>query len=112
MDRIDYPDGNCPKSAHAPPQKKTKAPPIPAAHLVPFRFARSDFADVYSLGAFGALGDLELHAIALGQRLETVRVDVAIMDKRVRTVLTRNETKTLRVVEPLHFAGSHCIGSF
>jgi hypothetical protein len=57
------------------------------------------------LRAFLSLNDLELYLIAFGQRLEAAALNGAIVYENVRSALTGNEAKPLRVVEPLHGAG-------
>src|SRR5215216_1013285 len=60
--------------------------------------------------AFLALNDVELDALALGQRLVAVALDRRMMNEAILlAILRRDESKTLRVVEPLYCAGrTHC----
>src|SRR5687768_10789545 len=53
-----------------------------------------------------ALDDLELDALALGERLEATALDGRVVHEAVLlAVLGRDEAKALGVVEPLHGAG-------
>src|SRR5687768_8503143 len=53
-----------------------------------------------------ALHDVELDALAFGEGLEATALDGRVVDEAVLlAVLGRDETKALRVIEPLHFAG-------
>src|SRR5207249_4436858 len=64
--------------------------------------------DVGRLRALGPLHCLELHLVALLQRLEAAAGDGAEMDEEiVSTSVGRDEAETLRVVEPLHRSGCH-----
>src|SRR5690554_4154098 len=50
-----------------------------------------------------ALHDVELDALALGERLEAATLNRAVVDEAVlRAVLRRNEAEALLVIEPLH----------
>jgi peptide/nickel transport system ATP-binding protein len=63
--------------------------------------------DVLRLGAFCALGCLELDLRSLGERLEAVTNDRAVVNKKVLTLVRGgDEAIPLGVVEPLH--GSSC----
>src|SRR5690242_9145810 len=65
--------------------------------------------DARSLGALGAIGDLELHALAFLQAAEALGVDGREVDEHVLpTVLGRDETEALGVVEPLDRTETHC----
>src|SRR5437016_12284600 len=56
-----------------------------------------------------ALDDIELNALALGQRLESVRLDRGVVNEAVLlAVLGGDEAESLRVVEPLHDTGDAC----
>src|SRR5687768_16326525 len=62
--------------------------------------------DVLGGRALLPLHDVELHDLTLGERLEAVAGDGAVVDEAVLlTVVGRDEAEALRVVEPLHFAG-------
>src|SRR5690606_24500436 len=53
-----------------------------------------------------ALHDVKLNTLALGQRLEAVTLDGAVVDEAVlAAIIRRDETKALGIVEPLHLAG-------
>src|SRR5213076_2527752 len=63
--------------------------------------------DVLRLGAFCALGCLELDLRSLRERLEAVTNDRAVVNKKVLTLVRGgDEAIPLGVVEPLH--GSSC----
>ena len=67
-----------------------------------------DRADLLCGRALGALHDVELHALALTQGLESFHVDGGVMDEDIlRTVIQADETETLGVVEPLHSTLCH-----
>src|SRR5690606_25545349 len=69
---------------------------------------RSDDANVLSLRALGAAGDLELHPLVLLKAAEAARRDGRVVREVVRTtVLGRDEPKALFRVEPLHSADCH-----
>jgi hypothetical protein len=64
--------------------------------------AALDATNVRGLEALGPLRNLELDLVTLVQATETVALNRSVMDENVRTLLTRDETETLGVVEPLH----------
>src|ERR1041385_3033371 len=68
---------------------------------------RSALADVARLQALRPLDDLELDALALGQRLETVPLDRGEVHEHVLATLLRDEAETLGIVEPLHGTRRH-----
>jgi hypothetical protein len=68
----------------------------------------ADFSHVRSLRSFLSLYDLELDFVALGERLESGATDRAEMDKDVRATLSRNEAKSLGVVEPFDRSSDAC----
>src|SRR5580765_6478056 len=56
-------------------------------------------------GTLLPLHDVELDALALGQRLEAAALNRRVMDETILlSILGRDEAKALGVVEPLHFA--------
>src|ERR671938_285632 len=63
-----------------------------------------DRLDVRGLRALGALHDLELHALALGERLVAVHRDRGEVDEDVLATLTLDEPVALLVRKPLHGA--------
>src|SRR3990172_5224994 len=68
----------------------------------------SDRSDVRRLEALRPLGDVELHLLALRQRTEAFGLDGGVVAEDVlAAVVLGDETEALRVVEPLHGAGSH-----
>jgi hypothetical protein len=66
-----------------------------------------DNLDVLSLPALGALGDVELNALAFLQRTEAVRLDGGVMNEDVLSVFTAKKSKTLGVIKPLDCALFH-----
>src|SRR5690606_32363664 len=68
---------------------------------------RSRLADVRGLQALGALHDLELHGVTLGEGPEAVHHDGAVMHEDVLAAFLRDEAVALRVVEPLHGTRRH-----
>src|SRR5436309_9298265 len=68
----------------------------------------ADLDDVARLGALVALGGLELHGRAFGERLVAVACDVAVVHEEILPALGGgDEAVTLRIVEPLHGSSSH-----
>src|SRR5437016_10921377 len=64
--------------------------------------------DVRGLRALGPLRRLELHLVALLQRLEAAAGDGAEVDEEILpTSVWRDEAKALRIVEPLDGSGCH-----
>src|SRR5919106_1484480 len=65
--------------------------------------------DVLRRRALLALHDVELDLIALGQGLESLRLNGGVMNEAVLlAALRRDKTEPLRVVEPLHGTGGAC----
>src|SRR4051812_17477677 len=61
--------------------------------------------DVLRRGTLRSLHDVELHSVSLGQRLEAVALDRAVVHEAVfLTAVRGDEAEPLRVVEPLHLA--------
>src|SRR5690348_9165458 len=61
------------------------------------------------LPALGSLHDFEADPLRLLQAAETLRVDRRVMHEHIiPTILGRDETEALGVVEPLDRTGSHC----
>jgi hypothetical protein len=69
--------------------------------------ANLDNLNVLSLPALGALGDVELNALAFLKRTETVRLDGSVMDEDVLAVFAAQKSKSLGVVKPLDCALFH-----
>jgi hypothetical protein len=66
--------------------------------------------DAGSLGALGARGDLELHAVAFLEATEALRINCREVNEHIfPTVLRRDETETLGIVEPLDRTETHCV---
>src|SRR5438874_12225125 len=64
---------------------------------------RLELHDVLRRRTLLSLHDVELDALALGERLEPLRLDRGVVHEAVLlAVLRRDETEPLRVVEPLH----------
>src|SRR5712691_1183326 len=79
----------------------------------PLRSHWGDDADVACLRALRPLLHLVLHLRALGQALEALAADRAVVDEDVlATIVLRDEAVTLVVVEPLHGSGCHIHTSF
>src|SRR4051812_9730382 len=90
--------------------RTTKAPALRGGGLR--RSCRSDRANVARLQALLACGDGVLHLLAVGEGLEPVAADGAVVDEHVRrAVLRRDEAEALRLVEPFDSALSHEIPS-
>src|SRR5712671_5645713 len=65
-------------------------------------------ADVRRLRTLVALLQLELHLLTLGEAAEALRLDRGVVDEDVLPAAVRSdETKALRVIEPLHCTGRH-----
>ena len=68
---------------------------------------RLDQRDPSSLGALGALADLELNALVLVEGLEAAGLDLGVVNEDITIgVIRGNEAEALFSVEPLH--GSLC----
>src|SRR5262249_38518187 len=71
-----------------------------------------DLDDVFGRGAFGALDDVELDALALGERAEALTRDGRAMNEAIiMFALCGDEPKALGVIEPLHRASRACHAS-
>src|SRR5438105_6837829 len=68
---------------------------------------RLDLDDVRCAGSLRAVHDLETHAVALVEASESLSPDLGVMHEDVRPTLSREETETLRLVEPLHRTFDH-----
>lgn len=68
----------------------------------------SDLLHVRGLQSFGSVHNLEFHRIALSQRSESIRRDGGVVHKNILAAVLRNETETLRIVEPLNCTLRHC----
>ena len=66
-----------------------------------------DAADVRGARTLRAVDDVEPDTIALGQALEPITLNGGVMNEHVRTTLTREESETLGVVEPLDGTFDH-----
>ena len=66
-----------------------------------------DAPDVLRFRTLRALGHVELDGFTFRERLEAFALDAAVMDEAVRAAFLFNETKTLLIIEPLHFAFCH-----
>src|SRR5438876_1461536 len=91
-----------PESNAAPPGLRAGAVPL----LVPCGL---ELHDVLRRRALLGLHDLELHALAFGQRLESLSLNRGVMYEAIlAAVFGRDESKALGVVEPLHGTGDAC----
>src|SRR4051794_10608577 len=92
-------------SPHAEP-RRWKERKLPVSAAAPTGRNGLKLLDVLRRGALSALHDVELHAIALGEALEALRLDGRVMDEAVLlTALGGDETEALGVVKPFHGAG-------
>src|SRR5207247_4628990 len=66
--------------------------------------AKSGLADVCGLQSLRTAGDVELHGLTLGKRLEAVALNRREVHENVLSTLLGNEAKSLGLVEPLHRA--------
>jgi hypothetical protein len=64
--------------------------------------------DLIGLWAFASLDDVEFHFIAFFEGFVAVELDGAVVNEYIRSIITTQETITLRVVEPLHSAFVLC----
>ena len=71
-----------------------------------------DRGHVLCLPAFGTLGYVELHCLALLQALEAARLNRREMHENVFAVLTADEAVALGVVEPLNCSLFHIVVLF
>src|ERR687883_567247 len=65
--------------------------------------------NVHRLQSLRALGDVELHRLALGQRLEPLLLDGGVVNEDVLLTIPRDEPIPLRITEPLHLSGCHSL---
>src|SRR6266851_5626535 len=77
---------------------------------------RLGFADVRRLQPLRAFGDFELDFVALGQALEALCLDGAVVDEDILAALDLDEAVPLRIVEPFdgtlcHASGSSLLGT-
>src|SRR6266496_2040929 len=77
---------------------------------------RLGFADVRRLQPLRAFGDFELDLVALGQALEALCLNGAVVDEDILAALDLDEAVPLRIVEPLdgtlcHTSGSSLLGT-
>ena len=86
------------------------------SRTVAFEMARDGLLETFTIGArryvllesLRTLLDVELHRLAFGQRAEAVRLDGAVVAENVvAAVILLDETKALRLVEPLHSSRCH-----
>ena len=61
-----------------------------------------NFYDIGSLGPFLTINDLELDHIAFLLALVAFGIQSTIVHKNVRSVVTADEAKALRVIEPFY----------
>src|SRR6188474_3749983 len=102
------------QARHMNGQKRSGRPDdVGSAAGTPERWSpplRGDLGHVLGGWALGSLDDVELDAVALGERLESGALDRGMVDEAVLLlVITGDEAEALRVVEPFHGAGrTHC----
>src|SRR6266536_1146578 len=90
--------------------RKRRGPLSGASLSVPK--GKLDRLDVRGLSALGALHDLELNSLTLGQRLVPLLRDGGEMDEDILATLTLDESVALLVRKPLHGALSQTTSSF
>src|SRR3954470_13136567 len=73
----------------------------------PLVWSLSDAANVARLKTLLALRHLELHLITLGEAAEALGLDGGVVNEHIRSVLARDETEALSVIEPLHSSLFH-----
>src|SRR5207248_11542451 len=79
-----------------------------AALRAKWRRASAGFAHVGRLRTLGTLGDLVLYLLAFREAAEALRLDCGVVDEYVlAAAVRRDETESLRIVEPLHDPGRH-----
>ena len=61
------------------------------------------FGDVLRLRAFLPLSNFKFNVIAFLKALVAIRLDGAVVDKNIGSVITANKAEALRVVKPFHF---------
>ena len=72
----------------------------------------SVLANVRGLQSLGSLRDVELDLLPFAQRAEAISLNSRVMDENIRSILTRDESISLRIVEPLHLAGCNLLPSY
>src|SRR5262245_10480381 len=70
-------------------------------------YSRLGLADSGRLETLRTAGHLELHVFALGKGLEALTLDRREVHEHVLSAFLRDESESLRLVEPLHCATSH-----
>src|SRR5216683_3154833 len=86
--------------------KKNTAPPIGRRRAAFWCRGWLQLHDILRRGAFLALHDFELHALAFGERLEAFSLNRRVMHEAVlAAVFRRDKPEPLGVVEPLHGTG-------
>src|SRR5258706_3146831 len=89
--------------------KTARSPPGPGWRRATRRFRALELHDVLRRRALLALHDLELHALAFGERLESLSLNRGVMYEAIlAAVFGRDESKALGVVEPLYGTGDAC----
>jgi len=69
--------------------------------------AKLEFFYVNCLWAFWSLFSIKADLVSLGKGLKSTTLDIPMVDKKISTVFTGNETKTLRIIEPLYCTCCH-----
>ena len=68
-----------------------------------------DYLNVFGLQSLGAGDDLKLDGLAFLQAAEALGLNRRVMDEDIVSVLPADETKTFRVVKPLHCSFFHVV---
>jgi hypothetical protein len=75
-----------------------------------FRATSLDGGYLHRLGAFGALGDLELHSLILFERTEAATLNLGMVDEHILCAVVRcDKAKALFAIEPFHSSLCHSI---
>src|SRR6266446_7724632 len=78
----------------------------------PSAWPRLDWLHVLCLEPLGPLGHVEADLLTFRESAKTLRADGRVVAKDVlAAIVLRDETETLRIVEPLHCTGCHALPS-
>src|SRR3989337_970340 len=87
------------------PNKKGRLISQPAfSVLQPFGL---ELYHVCGLGALGPADDFKAHRLTFSQRLETIVLNVGVVDKYISTIFLADEPEALGLVEPLNSSFCH-----
>ena len=70
------------------------------------RFYQLQRNNILRLGAFLAVGDVELDFLSIGQGAESIALDGAEVNEHIGPIFALNETEALALVKPFNGAGS------